>query len=158
MHSTRNRALALTAAVMLVIVSLGAGVASADSRDHRNAENTYTKWIMGYPNMAGVVGGDVGAGTFTGEVVTRVVTGTNVDIHAIYHFTGSIHAFTASVHVQQTGLTFGATSVIGGEVTDGWLKGNKVQGHYLVITCSEAPNGMCYDGEVDVLRGTKPAD
>jgi hypothetical protein len=158
MHSTRSRALALTAAVMLVTLSLGAGVASADSRYHRNAENTYTKWIMGYPNMAGVVGGDVGAGTFAGEVVTRVVTGTNVDIHAIYHFTGSIHAFTASVHVQQTGLSFGATSVITGEVTNGWLKGNDVKGHYLVMACSEAPNGMCYSGEVDVLRGTKPGD
>jgi hypothetical protein len=158
MRSIRSRALALTTGVMLATLTLGAGVAFANSRDQRNAENTYTKWIMGYPSMAGVVGGDVGTGTFSGEVVTRVVTGTSVDIHAIYHFTGSIHAFTASVHVQQTGLTFGATSVITGEVTEGWLKGNKVLGHYLVTACSEAPNGMCYDGEVDVLRGTKPGD
>jgi len=158
MRSVRTRATALTAVVVLATLALGAGVASADSRDHRNAENTYTKWIAGYPAMAGVVGGDVGAGTFTGEVVTRVVSGDTVTIDAIYRFTGSLHAFTASVHVVQTGLDYGATSVITGEVTDGWLKGNQVRGSYLVVDCSEAANRHCFDGRVDILRGTKPGD
>jgi hypothetical protein len=154
----RNRAFALTGVVVLLTLALGAGVASADSRDHRNAENTYTKWIVGYPNMAGVVGGDVGTGTFAGEILTRVVSGDTVTIDAIYHFIGSIHSFTADVHVVQTGLDYGATSVITGTVTNGWLKGNQVQGAYLVIDCSEAANRHCFDGSVDVLRGTKPED
>jgi hypothetical protein len=158
MRSIKTRAIALTTAVVLMTLSLGAGVAAADSREHRNAENTYTKWIVSYPNMAGVVGGDVGTGTFAGVVVTRVVTGNTVEINAIYHFNGSIHSFTASVHVLQTGLDLGATSVITGEVTDGWLKGNQVQGGYLVIDCDAAANRRCFDGHVDVLRGTKPGD
>jgi hypothetical protein len=154
----RNRALAMSGVIVLLTLALGAGVASADSRDHRNAENTYTKWIVGYPDMAGVVGGDVGTGTFAGEVLTRVVSGDTVTIDAIYHFNGTIHSFTAAVHVVQTGLDYGATSVITGTVTDGWLKGNQVQGAYLVIDCSEAANRHCFDGSVDVLRGTKPED
>ena len=154
-RSNRHRAIAITTTVMLLTLTLGAGVASANSRDNRNAENSYTKWIVGYPNMAGVVGGDVGDGTFAGQVLTRTVIGNTVVIDAIYHFSGSIHSFTASVHVVQTGLDFGATSVITGEVTDGWLQGNQVSGHYAVIACSEAANGHCFDGAVDILRGTK---
>lgn len=72
-----TRLLALGAAVMLMTLTLGAGMAAADSRFHRNAENTFTKWITGpgpapiVASMAGIVGGDVGDGTFTGEVLTR---------------------------------------------------------------------------------------
>lgn len=69
----RPRALALMAAVALLTLSLGAGVASADNaRYHRNAENTFTKWVTGlgpapfFASMAGFVGGDVGDGAFTG--------------------------------------------------------------------------------------------
>jgi len=157
MPSLRSRALAVTAA--LVLVTLSAGFASADGGvGNRNAENTYTKWLNGAPNMSGFVGGDVGNGTFSGTVLAKVVSGTTVTIDAVYRFSGSIHSFTADVHVVQTGLTIGATSVITGRVTDGWLKDNEVSGHYLVITCSEAPNGVCFTGEVDILRGTKPAD
>lgn len=156
MRSLRFRAIALTAALVLLTLTVEAGMASADGgRDSRNAENSYTKWINGYPNMSGFVGGDVGDGTFSGEVVTRVVTGNTVNIDAVYRFAGSTHSFTANVHVVQTGLTFGATSIITGRVTDGWLKDNQVQGHYLVVACGDAPNGMCFTGAVDILRGTK---
>jgi hypothetical protein len=159
MRSRRYRAVALAATLALLTLTLAAGTASANGgRDSRNAENTYTKWIAGAPNMAGFVGGDVGAGTFTGEVLTLVVVGNTVEIHASYHFKGSIHSFTADVHVLQTGLTFGATSAITGEVTSGWLKGNDVRGGYAVVACGEAPNGMCFTGWFDVLRGTKRGD
>ena len=159
----RTRALAVIAAVALV--TLAFGVASADGgRDHRNAETTFTKWVTGpgvapvLANMAGVVGGDVGDGTFTGEVLTLVDNpappvgdGTRV-INAAYHFTGSRHSFTALMHVVATGHAFGDTAVLTGVVTDGWLAGNLVAAEYtqgtcthngLTTTCSRAPSTSC---------------
>jgi hypothetical protein len=159
--------LAVIAAVALLTLSLAAGVASADGgRDHRNAENTFTKWrtTVGVApvivNMAGVVGGDVGTGTFAGEVLSLTVVGTTKTIDAAYHFTGSIHSFNASVHVVQTGLTNGSTAVITGRVTDGWRKDNLVEGEYTQVTCEQAPGvfGTCFQGTLDILRGTKSDD
>ncbi len=162
-----TRALAVTAAVVLLALSLGVAAASAsDGRDHRNAENTFTKWVTGSGepavrfNMAGVVGGDVGAGAFAGEVLSRVPVGTTVTIDARYHFNGSTHSFSASVHVVQQGIVDGSTAVITGWVTDGWLKGNQVAGEYTQVTCEQAPNvfGRCFQGTLDILRGSKPKD
>jgi len=149
----RSRAISLIAAGTLLALTLGAGTALADgNQDHRNAENTFTKHITEYPAMAGVVGGDVGAGTYSGEILSLAVTGTGLEIDAAYHFSGSIHSFTAMVHVSQTGFDNGATAVITGQVTDGWLHGNVVQGEYTQIACSA---GTCYQGTLDILRGSK---
>lgn len=149
----RTRALALTGAVALLALSLGTGVTSADShRDRAAAENTFTKWITTFPAMAGVVGGDVGAGAFAGEILTYTPGNTPTDptvIEALYHFNGSRHSFTAAVHVEQTGLS----AVVTGVVTDGWLRGNPVRGQYTQISCAESPNGTCFRGTLDVLRG-----
>jgi hypothetical protein len=158
-------------AVVFLTLALGAGMASADDgRDHRNAETTFTKWVTAVPgvppvlrSMAGVVGGDVGDGTFTGEVMAATVTPGTPPIKvldAVYHFSGSIHSFTASVHVVQTGLVDGSTAVIAGRVTEGWLKGNLVVGEYTQITCEQAPDafGMCFQGKLDILRGSKSGD
>ena len=82
--------------------------------------------------MAGVVGGDVGAGAFAGEILTYTPGNTPTDptvIEALYHFNGSRHSFTAAVHVEQTGLS----AVVTGVVTDGWLRGNPVRGPYTQI-------------------------
>jgi hypothetical protein len=158
MKGIRTRALAVSAAVVLLTLSLGAGVVAADGRDHRNAENTFTKWVtgLGVPpvvaNMAGVVGGDVGDGAFSGEVMTKTTTSTGAVIDAFYHFNGSRHSFTASVHVVQTGLT----AVITGRVTEGWLKGNLVEAGYTQITCDhDGINTTCFRGWLDILRGSK---
>jgi len=67
-------------------------------------------------------------------------------IEALYHFTGSRHSFTALVHVEQTGLK----AVIIGVVTDGWLKGHKVEGQYTQITCTQSSGG-CFKGTLDVM-------
>jgi hypothetical protein len=69
-------------------------------------------------------------------------------IEALYHFNGPRHAFSALVHVEQTGLK----AVISGVVTDGWLKGSPVEGKYTQITCTQAPNGTCFQGTLDILR------
>lgn len=159
MHSLRIRVLGLSAATMLVGLALSAGaVSAAGGQDSRNAENTFTKWRTTEPpvapvliNMAGVVGGDVGTGTFTGEVLSYV-PGTPTVIDALYHFHGSIHSFNASVHVVQTG----ANAVISGYVMDGWLKGNQIDAGYAVITCShDGISDTCFQGWLDILRGSK---
>jgi len=159
---SRVRALAVIATAALLTISFGAGVASADGgRDHRNAENTFTKWRTAEPpvapvliNMAGVVGGDVGDGTFTGEVLSYTPGATTV-IEALYHFHGSRHSFTASVHVEQTG----PKAVISGVVTNGWLKGNLVEAGYTQITCNhDGTSTDCFRGWLDILRGSKSGD
>jgi len=148
----RTRALALVAAVVLLALSLGSGVASADGGRHGDAESTFTKYVSAYPIMAGTVGGDAGSGTFAGEILKYTVASATAPkvIEALYHFNGSRHAFSALVHVEQTGLK----AVISGVVTDGWLKGNRVDGHYTQIACSQAPNGICFQGALDIQRGS----
>jgi hypothetical protein len=138
-------------------LALGVGVASA-GRDARNAENTFTKWIAAFPTMAGVVGGDVGTGTYAGEVLTFAGTGTAADpilITADYHFNGSRHDFTARVDI----VEIGAAATISGVVTAGWLKGNRAEGEYSVISCDhDGITSTCFQGTLDILRGTKPQD
>ena len=154
MTGIRRRALAVATAVVLVTLSLSAGVVSADGgRDHRNAENTFTKWVTSWPTMAGVVGGDVGDGTYAGQVLSMVTVGDTTTIHATYGFNGSKHSFTADVQVVQIGLNAGITGI----VTEGWLKGNQVEGEYAQIACDkgvESPQA-CYQGTLDILRGSK---
>ena len=108
-----------------------------------DAKATFTKWVTDWPNMAGVVGGVVGDGSFTGEVLSASFGGVT-KIEALYHFHGSKHSFTARVHVEQTGLQ----AVINGVVTDGWLKGHAVEGEYTQIK-------LAHDGiTTDAYQGT----
>jgi len=144
---------ALITGVMLLTISLGAGTALAHGG--RNAENTFTKWIDVYPAMTGVVGGDVGPGTYSGEILTLTVTATGLVIDAAYHFNGSRHAFSALVHVVQSGFTDGSEAVITGRVTQGWLRGSPVDGRYTQIACEQAPSGTCFQGALDILRGDR---
>lgn len=152
-RSRSHRLLVLVTAIALLTLSLGAGVASADQGGgHRDA--TFTKWVTDWPNMAGIVGGSVGDGEFSGKVLDYNPGPTTV-IAAIYQFSGSRHAFTALVHVEQTGLD----AVIIGVVTDGWGKGKLVTGGYTQITCDH--NGTsatltdCFQGSLDIGRGSE---
>jgi len=143
-----RRVLILVASIALLTISVGAGVASADGgRDDGGA--TFTKWVTVWPNMAGVVGGSVGSGAFSG-VVLDYNPGPTTVIAAIYHFGGSRHSFTALVHVEQTGLHAAITGV----VTDGWRQGRLVSGEYTQITCSH--DGLttdCFRGHLELGRG-----
>jgi hypothetical protein len=138
----------------LMALALSAGVASADGgRHHGDAHNTFTKYVAAYPIMAGIVGGDVGAGVYAGEILKRTAgtATTPTVIEALYHFNGSRHTFTALVHVEQTGLY----AVISGVVTEGWLKGHQVKGKYTMLsTCSVNPPGPCFQGSLAILRGS----
>ena len=81
--------------------------------------------------MVGVVGGDVGPGTYTGEVISVNTVGNITSIQALYHFNGSKHAFTADLNVTQDESA--GTATITGYVTEGWLKGASVTGEYTVL-------------------------
>jgi hypothetical protein len=156
-RGTRTRALAVVTGVALLTLAMGVGVASA-GQGASLAQNTFTKWIAGYPNMAGVVGGDVGPGTYAGEILSRTGTGTVADpilITADYHFSGSRHSFTARVDI----VEIGTAATIDGVVTDGWLTGNLATGEFSVITCVHGGvTSTCFEGTLDILRGTKPED
>ena len=96
-------AVALIAGAAALVLSLG----SADSGS--NVDATFTKWISDtdlstFPiDMAGVVGGDVGAGSFFGEVLSQDTTSEpgTVFVHALYHFNGGKHSFTADLRLTQ---------------------------------------------------------
>lgn len=109
-------------------------------------QNTFTKWITTAPSMAGVVGGADGDGRYAGEIL-KYTEGPTTVIEALYHFNGSLHAFTALVHVEQTGLK----AVISGVVTDGWEKGYQVQGEYTQIKSKQSPNGTAFQGTLNIM-------
>jgi hypothetical protein len=109
-------------------------------------QNTFTKWMTTGPNMAGIVGGAVGDGSYAGEIL-KDTEGTTWVGEVLYHFNGSKHSFTALLHVEQTGLK----AVITGVVTEGWLKGNPVRGQYTQITSPLAPgDGTAFQGNLDI--------
>lgn len=126
-------------------------------------EATFTKWVTspGTPpvllNMVGIVGGDVGPGTFTGEVLSDQTVGNIETLVPLYHFHGSRHSFTALLTVTQDNTS--GTAVITGRVTEGWLKGAPVSGEYKVwATCPIATPGnlfgtLCFQGALHIHRG-----
>ena len=132
----------LIAVAALAVTGCATTAASIPSAE----QNTFTKWVTTAPNMAGVVGGAVGDGSYAGQILKRTPGDTTV-IEALYHFSGSKHSFTALVHVEQTGLK----AVITGTVTEGWLKGNQVKGEYTQITSTQSPNGTAFQGTLNIM-------
>jgi hypothetical protein len=139
-RSRAGRLVGSLAVVALLAASLGAGAVSADG----GRAATFTKYVTAWPSMAGIVGGTVGDGEFSGTVIDYYPGPTTL-ITAIYHFGGSRHEFTARMHVEQTGLH----AVLVGVVTDGWREGTLVTGSYDQITCSlsGAPTD-CFQGSL----------
>jgi hypothetical protein len=147
---SRNRSIGLIVVLVVLVAgfailasSLGWLTASAAN----NANAAFTKWVTTAGtapvvfNMAGVVSGDVGGGKYAGEVLSLTSTSTPTTpgitkIEALYHMNGGTHQFTADLHITQDDKK--GTAVIEGIITDGWLKGAKVQGEYTVI----APCGI----------------
>jgi hypothetical protein len=127
---------------------------------HGRVEVIFTKWLADFPNMAGVVSGDVGGGTFSGEVLNLEHTPATDKIEALYHINGGAHHFTAHNFVTQNNLK--GTAVIHGVVTDGPLKGARVRGEYQVINpCGviNAQNGsggdFCFQGTLTIRAGSE---
>ena len=112
---------------------------------------TFTKWITNAPNMAGVVGGDVGDGTFAGEIVSRVTVGGITHLEAFYHFNGSKHSFTA--HVFVTSDDVAGTATITGLVTEGWHKDVTLTGEYTIYGVCPIPTPGITQGSTKCFQG-----
>jgi hypothetical protein len=155
----------LVAAFAVLLVLAPAKLALADPgglRGH-SFDSTFTKWVTspGAPpvllNMAGVVGGDVGNGTYTGEVLSLETVGNITTIVPLYHFHGSLHSFTALLSVKEDSTS--GTAEITGVVTEGWLKGAAVTGGYTVLDPCPIPTPgnmlgtVCFQGTLHAHRG-----
>ncbi len=136
-------------------------LADAGGAEGHAFDVTFTKWVTGFPNMTGVVGGDTGTGTFAAEALSLNVDGTMEYVHAVYYLDGSRHSLTADIHATQDDATH--TGVITGTVTDGWLKGATLQGEYKVFSslwsdsCPiETPGNtmgdICFQGVLHLYR------
>jgi len=124
---------------------------------------TFTKWVTNtetFPwKMAGVVGGDAGAGSFAGAVLSHdtIAKGTVDVIHAHYHINGASQQLTADLLVVQSNQT--NTAVSNGVVIDGWLEGAQVRGEYAVLavcpiaTPNNALGTMCFQGTLHITPG-----
>jgi hypothetical protein len=112
---------------------------------------TFTKWITNYPNMGGIVGGDVGTGTFAGEVLSRVTVGDTTRLEALYHFNGSKHSFTA--HVFVTSADVAGTATIKGLVTEGWHKDASLTGEYTIWGVCPIPTPGITQGSTKCFQG-----
>ena len=127
---------------------------AANERVGHTFNATFTKWVTNFPIMEGVVGGDVGTGTFVGEVLNVSTVGDITSIDVLYHFNGRIHSFTA--HNFVTWNTALGTAVITGSVTEGWLKGATVTGEFDVRgicpipTPGNAEGTTCYQGVLHI--------
>jgi hypothetical protein len=109
-------------------------------------QNTFTKWVTRAPRMAGFVGGANGNGSYAGEIL-KYTEGTTTVIEALYYFDGAKLPFTALVHAEQTGMK----AVISGVVSEGWMKGNSVQGEFTQIASKQSPNGTAFQGTLDIV-------
>lgn len=147
--------------LVLVATTAGVGLAYNGNPKGHTFDDTFTKWVITSPpapgvlaNMVGLVGGDVGPGTYEGEVISMNTVGNITSIEALYHFNGSKHSFTAELNVTQDDSE--GTATITGRVTEGWLKGASVTGEYTVLavcpleTPDNAYGTLCFQGTIHV--------
>lgn len=156
-----KRFLGLMLVVGVTASFAGASQARSDRAEHKKpairVELTYTKWFApGFPNMVGVVGGDI-VGTFGGAVIqaTPDSTGRFVQLTAVYIVIGADPAKSFTAHVEGVQDNQTQTAVLDGRVVDGYLKRAHVHAEFAVISCSQAPSGTCFQGTIRVTRRSK---
>lgn len=141
MKRTLGFILAVVLASSFAVPALARTGSSDPLRAARSADVTFTKWITSLPadpstlagvSMAGVVGGDVGPGTFAGIVLsddTTSMPGFWLG-HALYGFIGNEHTFVANNFVTENDTVSPITATIRGRVVVGWMRGARVTGEY----------------------------
>jgi hypothetical protein len=147
---------------LVLVGTMAASAACSGSAKPQAYDATFTKWVTTsapaagvVANMVGVVGGDVGTGTYAGDLLSADTVGNTTSIHAIYHFNGSKHAFTADLKITQDESA--GTAALAGQVTDGWLKGAAVTGQYkiLAVCPMETPDNAyektCFQGTLHLV-------
>jgi hypothetical protein len=160
----------------------GMPVPSTDTARNRRrgpVEITFAKWrtaqippppaVTVRSLFAGIVGGDLGAGKFVGEVLDRkvstpcsfseppctpetpaTITGSIIALQAIYEVQAGEHSFIALIQGGTNGVT--GAALLHGVVLSGWRTGAKVHVAFQTTTnCTGAPNtGTCFQGTITV--------
>jgi hypothetical protein len=146
----------LASIVGAVVLLLHISPVWAEDTFHGRVEVIFLKWVVSAgPLMAGVVSGDVGGGTFAGEILNASQQGNILTLDALYHINGGAHQFTAHNHIRQDNAT--GIAAISGTVTDGPLRGARVQGEYQVIhpcgiTNAADSGDLCFQGTLTIRR------
>ena len=161
-----------------------AGTYTTTDRHRRPVEVTFTKWrtavlpASGVPIrhlFKGVVGGDLGAGDFVGEVLDRkvssactafepactpgitpaTITGSIIALHAIYEVQVGEHSFTALIQGGTNGVS--GAALLEGVILAGWRTGAPVHVAFQTLAnCAGAPAGACFQGTIRI--GWAPED
>jgi hypothetical protein len=90
--------------------------------------------------------------------LTTSTDGNTTYVTALYHINGGKHPFTARLDVTQDNKK--GTAVLKGKVTDGWMKGAKVNGTYQVNADSGIINSQtggpfdnyCFQGTLHIQK------
>jgi hypothetical protein len=147
----------LTLAVAGAIAAAGpVKVGTANAATPASLELSFTKWFApGYPNFAGVVGGDV-TGRFGGAAleVAPSADGRSTRITAIYMVIAAEQSRSLTMHIDGIVDNATGTAVFNGRVVDGRLTGARVHVEWKAIGCGESPNGTCYQGTIAVRRAS----
>ena len=149
-------------ALILAVAVTGGFAAASQARSGRahdaevGVELTYTKWFApGFPNMVGVVGGDI-AGRFGGAVLERSdPTLRFVHLTSVYIVVADDPAESFTAHVEGVQDNQSLTGVLDGRIVDGYLKRAHVHVEFAVITCTQAPSGRCFQGTISVTRSSE---
>jgi hypothetical protein len=145
-------------AALALFASLAAASGASTGRTPHKAQAravalTYTKWFApGFPNMVGVVGGDI-TGTFGGAVIKASPDPAFhvVRITAVYIVLADDPAKSFTAHVEGVQDTTTNTAVLDGRVVDGYLKRARVHAEFAVISCPQAPpDSPCFQGTINV--------
>src|SRR5262245_4809379 len=151
-------------------VTAQARTGSSHPRGQKSADVTFTKWMTSLPNdpsaagasMAGVVGGDVGDGTYAGIVLsddTTSMPGFWLG-HALYGFIGSEHTFVANNFITEDDTVSPVTATIRGRVVVGWMRDARVTGEYTALDPCPIPTPgnvfgtLCFQGTLHLRLKT----
>jgi hypothetical protein len=176
---SRGTRLVLVLAVFIATlsISLSSGVALADGGRHQHgADATFTKWATSLPadpstsagvRMTGIVGGDVGPGRYTGEILSDDTTSQPGFWlgHVRYELHGSRHTVIADLHITEDDRSPALiTATIDGVVTEGWLEGAHVTGQYRqwdtcpIPTPGNVYGTVCFQGTLHFEHGDRHRD
>jgi len=149
--SGRARVIMMLAVLMLVAGAMAAPGHVKDAKAASGVELTVTKWFSpAFPTSVGIVGGDF-AGTFAGVVLERrvVAGGQIVHFKASYSVTAGANSFSVLGEGRQNNEIH--TGVFNAEVTAGALTGQRVHEEYNVVSCPQAPSGLCFEGTIHII-------
>ena len=153
--------------IAVLVVAASVAAASAQTQNSRadgsssppGVELTFKKWFApSFPNMAGVVGGDF-AGRFGGAALERTVNPDgSVYLDVIYMAIAPDSAQSLTMRIAGVFTPSTRTAVLDGRVVDGQLRNAHVHVEWTLVSCTEAPNGSCFEGTISVSRSENSDD